>query len=425
MEVNIKDISFSNKIEEFSLDSYVDSLNKYRLGLDKALKLTGKIPIFLDTNVLLRYYSISFKSRTALLKFFSKYKEQIVITAQVQREFIKNREDIIDRYFNETLKNLRENYKDDVVNKLKNYIERNKILLDDFPDLEEKLNRISADTNAVLEQFEAQTKQIKEKLPTTKYEDELLAVMKEMKLINSFSNDEIKFLHAEFDYLKKGIEVTKIKSEIDKPQRSFPGLADLIEKPTNPYGDYILYHEMVKYVKTTNKPALFLTYDTSKGDWIKENKEPHSHYIQAVFLATGQNLYFIDAERFFNDHLKQHFESLVKTPIDYYSHKIEFEKEFIIGFVGLERIIRTIAQYVVIEDFEIISITKIIGEFYRREYIGVSFRLEFLRLLQFRNLIVHSSDRSNIESIKQKEFQRWIQRLEKAKDKMNALYRSL
>jgi hypothetical protein len=425
MEVNIKDISFGSKIEQFSLDSYVDSLNKYRLGLDNALKLKGKIPIFLDTNVLLRYYSISFKARTSLLNFFSKYKNQIVVTAQVQREFIKNREDIIDRYFNETLKNLRENYKDDVVNKLKNYIEKNKVLLDDFPVLEEKLKKINKDTNSVLENFEAQIKLIKDKLPTTKYDDELLLVMKEMKLIKNLSNDDIKFLQTEFDIMKKSIDVSKIKTEINKPHRSFPGLADLIEKPANPYGDYILYHEMVKYVNTTKKPAIFLTFDTSKGDWIKENKEPHSHYIQAVYLATGQNLFFIDAERFFNNHLKQHFESLVKAPIDFYSTKIEFKNDFIVSFDELERIIRTIAQFVAIENEETISISRIIKVFHQRKYINISFRIEMLRLLQFRNSIVHSFDISQIEAIKKVDFLKWYKRLESAKEKMNSLYSTL
>ena len=99
MEIQIKEISFGNKVKELTVTSYVDSLAKYRTGLSNALELKGKIPIFLDTNILLRYYSISFKSRKALLSFFTKHKKQIIITSQVQKEFIKNREDIIERYF--------------------------------------------------------------------------------------------------------------------------------------------------------------------------------------------------------------------------------------------------------------------------------------------------------------------------------------
>lgn len=76
MEIQIKEISFGNKIKELTVTSYVDSLAKYRADLNNALDLKEKIPIFLDTNILLRYYSISFKSRKALLSFLTKHKNK-------------------------------------------------------------------------------------------------------------------------------------------------------------------------------------------------------------------------------------------------------------------------------------------------------------------------------------------------------------
>ena len=392
MEIQIKEISFGNKIKELTVTSYVDSLAKYRADLNNALDLKEKIPIFLDTNILLRYYSISFKSRKALLSFLTKHKKQIIITSQVQKEFIKNREDIIERYFEDTLAKLKDNFKDDIINKIKSYTDNNKILLDDFTFLEEKLSKISMEADNTYIQLAKEVEKIKEKLPQTKYEDELLSVIKEMTLLNNLTEEDIKFLHSEFDTLRKNIDVSKIKSEIGKPQRSFPGLGDLIEKPDNPYGDYILYHEMIKYIKTENKNAIFLTYDTTKGDWLKVNKEPHSHYIQSAFLATNQSLFFLDAERFFSTHLKLHFESLVLLPIDYYSPKLEYEKDFILDFIGLERIIRTIAEYVDIEKYEYKPVVSIIRDFLDRNYIDKKTRDEFLVLNKIKNLLTHAHE---------------------------------
>jgi predicted nucleic acid-binding protein len=412
-------------LKELTVTSYIDSLSNYRGSIEQAIELKSKIPIFLDTNVLLRYYSVSFKSRQVLLRFFNEYKSRIFITAQVQREFIKNREDVIERYFEETLSKLKDGFKDDITNKIKSYTDKNKILLDDFKFLEDKLSKLSNEAAKTFDQLTSEIEKIKEKLPGTKYDDDLLAVVKEMNLIDNLSEEETKYLHSEYDLLKKGIEVAKVKTEITKPQRAFPGAADLLEKPDNPYGDYLIYHEIVKFMKERKSEAMFLTYDTTKGDWLKDNKEAHTHYIQTVYLATKQNLFFIDADRFFNKHLKQHFESLLKAPIDYYSPKLEYEKDFILDFVGLERIIRTIAEFVVIDDYEKKPLPILLREFLERKYIDKDFLREFYDLNNFKNLLTHSHDRSEIERISKEEFLHRYNRLEAAIDRMNKLYSAL
>lgn len=397
MSIAIKDLSFANKLKEFSINSYVDSLSKYRSSLEKTLELKTRTPIFLDTNILLRYYSVSFKSREILLNFLTKYKTRIYLTAQVQKEFIKNREEVIERYFEETLSKLSSGFKDDIINKIKAYTDRNKVLLDDFYFLDDKLSKLSNEASKTLEQLTKEIEIIKNKLPETKYNDDLLTVIKGMNLLNNLSEEDTKHLCSEYDILKKGLDIAKLKSEMNKPQRAFPGVADLIEKPDNPYGDYIIYHEIVKFMKVKSTDAILITYDTTKGDWLTENKEAHSHYIQTAYLATSKSMFFVDADRFFDKHLKHHFESLLKDPIDYYSPKSEFEKDFIIDFVGLERIIRTIAEFVVIEDYERKPVVRILNDFLERNYIDGNFMKEFHDLYRFRNILVHSYDRSEIE----------------------------
>jgi len=423
--VLIKDISFGNNVKTLTVSSYIESLSRYRSSVDEAIELKNNIPIFLDTNILLRYYSVSFKSREILLRFFSEHHHRIYITAQVQKEFIKNREDVIDRFFDETLSKFGDDLKSDIINKIQAYKDRNKILLDDFDFLDSKLTKIYNDATKSFEQLSKEIAAIKAKNPATKYDDELLSVVMKMNLIDNLSEEDIRFLQSEYDVLKKGIEITKIKSEIGKPQKAFPGLADLIEKPESPYGDYLIYHEMIKLAKEKMTNVLFLTYDTTKGDWLKSNKEPHTHYIQTIYRATGQTLFFIDAERFFDKHLKQHFDSLLKATNDYFSPDSDYEKEFILNYIALERIIRTIAEFVVIEDYDRIPVHRIVSEFADRKYIDATIRYEFKKLSEFKNLLTHGHDRDKIDQITADEFAVWTSRLDSAINAMKELYKRL
>jgi predicted nucleic acid-binding protein len=424
MALEIDKISFASKLKELELNSYVESLKNYRDGFEKAIELEEDIPIFVDTNILLRYYDISFSSRKSLLAFLRKNKKSIYITSQVQKEYVKNRENGIEDFFNETLKKLEDNFKEEIKNKVQSYTERNKLLLQDFPKFEGKLAKISTEIDKTLEQLSIEVEDVKKKLHETKYEDELLALIQEMNLLKGLSEEDIKHLKTEFDNLKKPLDISKLKSEIKKPQVAFPGLSDIKEKPNNPYGDYILFHEMVRFLKKENRDAIFLTYDTTKGDWLKENREPHSHYIQLVYLATGRILYYVDAERFFDSHLKQHFNSVVPKK-DYYSPKSEYEKSFILEFVSLERIIRTIAEFVVIEQYEYLPLHKLIDIFLERNYIDKNFKRDFHELNNFRNLLTHSPSRERIDLISEEEFLILYGKLEMAIHKMNQLYSDL
>jgi hypothetical protein len=297
--------------------------------------------------------------------------------------------------------------------------------LDDFEFLDNKLTKIYNDATKSFDQLSKEIAAVKQKNPATKYDDELLSVVMEMNLIDDLSEEDIKFLQVEYNGLKKGMEVSKIKSEIGKPQKAFPGMADLIEKPENPYGDYFIYHEMIRLMKEKQTDAIFLTYDSTKGDWLKANKEPHSHYIQAVYRATGQTLFFLNAERFFDQHLKQHFESLLKAPVDYYSPKSGYEEEFILNFVALERVIRTIAEFVVIDNYDRIPLIKIIAEFEQRNYIDSKLRSEIMQLSQLKNLLIHGHDREKIDEISTNEFAVWTNRLDAVIKVMKDLYRRL
>ncbi len=82
-----------------------DALKLHEDRLEAASNLADNIPIFLDANVLLNYYKISFSERTELLKFFDKNKERIFLTKQIETEFLKHRVDHIKSYLKSVVKN--------------------------------------------------------------------------------------------------------------------------------------------------------------------------------------------------------------------------------------------------------------------------------------------------------------------------------
>jgi hypothetical protein len=141
-------------------------------------------------------------------------------------------------------------------------------------------------------------------------------------------------------------------------------------------------------------------------------------------LATGQNLFFVDAERFFDTHLKKHFNSLLPKN-DYYSPQSEYEKDFILDFIGLERIIRTIGEFIVIDNYEKLPLSKLIDIFIEREYIEKTFKAEFYEMNHFRNVLLHSHDRRQIDSFSESDFLNFSIRLENAINMMRKLYSDL
>lgn len=89
MPLNINaDFNFFAKNDNRSIQKYASALKHYSEGLDAAIKLENRIPIFFDTNILLRTYNSSFEDRDKLKTFFIENKDRIIITNQVQIEFM-------------------------------------------------------------------------------------------------------------------------------------------------------------------------------------------------------------------------------------------------------------------------------------------------------------------------------------------------
>jgi hypothetical protein len=154
------------------------------------------------------------------------------------------------------------------------------------------------------------------------YKDDFISFFQELEKLETLDTDFIKRIKLEFDQFLKDIDKTNIDKEGFK---AFPGCYEKKEKSDDPYGDYIIYHEMLHYAKRHSCDVIFLTYDITKGDWMQKSKSPHLHYVENFYQNTGQMLYILDSERTFDD-LDINFKSFnnvqdlpweISIPIDY------------------------------------------------------------------------------------------------------------
>ena len=332
MEKEVKDKSSKNRSIEINENFYFDTkkdisinitnqaIKKYSDNLEVASKLENNIPIFVDTNVLLDYYKISFSERAELYKFFEQNKKNIYITKQIEDEFLKHRIDHIRSYrksldeFVNAFKNIKleiERLEKGEIKGFDHYLEENKILKNDYQDLREELTAIRDDIksdiaelietkeykNLILEK-ERKIEEIKNRLEgQTEIErnDKILEIFAEFKVVKSLTKDEKSFLKSQFDDLNK--EYSKIKDDQNLNWKfTFPGCG---ENKNDPYGDFFIYHEMLKFMYENNKDAVFLTNDIEKNDWLYRKKKellPYTHYLTKTFVNTNQIIFIFQAK---------------------------------------------------------------------------------------------------------------------------------
>ncbi len=303
-----KGFSFNSIEDNTGLPDYQTAITYYANNLPSAIALDKNIPIFLDTNVLLRGYTVSPERRALLYQFFLERQDQIVITKQVQEEFIRNRKKVRTSYANLPAAQL-----SDVSDTLAN------LLLELKTESEETENSKIA-------------------------KDELLDLFSNFEQIDNLSASEKSFLKKEFAFLSSTFNSQESKEEA--LGKTFPGRGDILEKPTFPYGDYFIYHELLKYVYEHNQDVVFLTFDVAKGDWLPSNKKPYAHYIYKTFVLNEKVIFINSANKFFEELYATSFDPLfpVEKKVTHYIMESSFEKELSAQFGHLEQSIRKLAQ---------------------------------------------------------------------------------
>lgn len=333
--MSAEEISYLGKVGKANLHVHKEVLQKYKDGILEAIELKGDTPIFLDANVLLKSYSISFEAREELLKFYNTYKNRICLTEQVQKEFTKNREDIIERFFEDVTQGLPNSFNKEIINHFKSFLEKNKTILVDYRDFEKKLNEIEIELSKLNDELNSDIEEKKKENSHILLDDKFLEIFYTCNCLTT-KDGIIKKAANEFDELRKTISKDKIDSEIKKPGRVFPGMGDIKTKPDEPYGDFIIFNEMMSYALEQKTDIVFLTYDTTKGDWMKYNKQPHIHYIENFYLNTKQIIYILDAKRIFEETLGISFTSLIKLTDNSICEKVDLNLSNLQEFLNLK-----------------------------------------------------------------------------------------
>lgn len=283
----------------------------------------SSIPIAIDTNVLLELYSISFKERNAFLKFINENAHRIIITSQVQMEYMRHRISAI-QSFAKTLKEvegfpkkIQDGLKqafDTALNQLKSNGNR-PIVLNDMSDVPNLLKDVrefleqhkfeEAFVNELEQKFAPLAESVKKGVTDSlgkavcELNDPVLAALSKTTILENLSVEEETFLRERYGNLLN--DFTQNKQDINKKDLyTFPGCGDRkkIKEGRDPLGDFFIYHELLSYMKNKNQDVVYLTNDVTKSDWIKPDGKPFNHYIVDTYINTGHMLYIFNARDF-------------------------------------------------------------------------------------------------------------------------------
>ncbi|WP_440133944.1 PIN-like domain-containing protein [Chitinophaga sancti] len=299
--------SFINSEFKFSTSHKITSdiskgaLDKYLDGIERAIKMLGDWPIFLDTNILLGYYGMSQVGKENLISFIKAKKDRIYITKQIEQEFLSNRISAIKKDFFEPLTRIVtdfESLQNDVNRLFKKYKdEKKKILSNDYTALWDKFNSIESNVlnelmaPEYLEEMKEKIKLFNQSNRGIILKDVMLDLVSGFNITNDLDEHELSVIKSDYDKLL--ISYKQAKENI-KWKVAFPGCG---EKKDNPYGDFIIYHELLKHMKDKETSCVFLTNDVTKGDWLQNDKNPHIHYLENTYFFTRNVIFIVDGKQ--------------------------------------------------------------------------------------------------------------------------------
>lgn len=305
--------STSTKIGElFSFGRYGLSIPKAKEALEyyssnnktptEWLSKDSKIPIFIDTNILLKLYKISKENRSEMLSFLEQNKNRIFICGQIGQEYLKHRCAEI-KHYSQTIIDLQKEVLS-IVDKIKGVpirkawesLLKNEILKDDMPKSYEILNNLWKLFNDAIRKLESvdlydslneSIKNEGESLISDfqyEYNDPILDIISSLNHLDGLSEEEDLYTKKLYDTL-----LNEYKTNNSNEDYSFPSSGDdkKLKYGRPAHGDLAIFHEMLRYAKDANTDSIFVTLDVTKGDWVRRNGMPFIHYIYSIFNLTG------------------------------------------------------------------------------------------------------------------------------------------
>ncbi len=276
------------------MSDYWECLTKYDKENNEIIKKEGNYPIFVDTNFLLKYYEISLESRKKLYEFIDTNKSRIYITKHVEKEFIKNREKTINNFKSLVTNEISKEFKN-VTNKIDSFIKFSKKITNDNQSIKKGLDALEKKASELEKLIEDDFK--------SNYNfdifrnDDYMNLIINCNSLNNLDESELTIIRKHFNDLEKNLTTLPVDKN---PDLRFPGCGDL-GKERNKEGDFIIYHEILKHLVSSNSSVIFLSYDSNKSDWFDVNKKSVMHYVYNSFYNTSHIIHIIDAERYLPD----------------------------------------------------------------------------------------------------------------------------
>lgn len=283
----------------------------------------NSIPIILDTNVLLNAYCYSKQERQQFIKFLNANNSRIFIVSQVDTEFQRKRPKFKEAYSlklketAKTLSNFLEEKNEIIASFVKKLssLKQTPIIRFDYPDnvqaidsVIDSLNEWESDNNEIVSSL---TKDVDEKLKdlfnsikndtqTIDDDTDLLVALSNCQFTEELQSKEKDFLSNLYVACYETFHKMQDSKDIREADRhyTFPGRGDKdkIKEGKEAEGDFYIYHEILKVMRTLKKNVIFLTNDLSKKDWVNKDFFLFDHYIANCYNLTKHVFYVVDGK---------------------------------------------------------------------------------------------------------------------------------
>lgn len=274
--------------------------------------------IALDTNFILDIYSMCHKEREQFIRFIEDNTARIIITHQVEYEYTKHRNEHINNY-EKSIKSIKDNAKSSLNNTkdaLKTaasrfkQLQRDARVRNDMEDVAPLITPIISyiEEHDVSEEFRQEIDELyqplKEKLEgvvellapkfLSERDDSVLKALSKSVILPQLSNKEQDFLRDLYTKCLKDFEENRNSALVDSYR--FPGVGDRgkIKQNKDPFGDFVIYHELLSFINQYDADVVLLTSDVSKSDWVRADKSQYEQQLIDSYLHTGHMLYIYD-----------------------------------------------------------------------------------------------------------------------------------
>lgn len=274
--------------------------------------------IALDTNFILDIYSMCHKEREQFIRFIEDNTARIIITHQVEYEYTKHRNEHINNY-EKSIKSIKDNAKSSLnstKDALKTAAMRFKQLQKDARvrnDMEDVVPLITPiityiEEHDVSDEFRQKIDELyqplKEKLEgvvdllspkfLSERDDSVLKALSKSVILPQLTNKEQEFLRELYAKCLKDFEDNKNTALVDAYR--FPGVGDRgkIKQNKDPFGDFVIYHELLSFINQYDSDVVLLTSDVSKSDWVRTDKSQYEQQLIDTYLHTDHMLYIYD-----------------------------------------------------------------------------------------------------------------------------------